>query len=243
MESEVVDRLLQLNKQFYQTFALHFSAKRQKVQPGVSSILEGIPRWARVLDLGCGNGIVACELVRRGFHGSYIGLEYVPQLLELARKSLEDQANFVFLERDLATLDWLRDLPKEEFDFILAFSVLHHLPGHKLRQRVLVQARELLSTSGQLALSVWQFLNSPRLRARLQAWEQVGLTPEQVDAGDYLLDWREGGYGLRYVHHFDPAELTTLALECGYSVLKTFSSDGEGGVLGLYQLWTKRALE
>lgn len=239
----MVNLLLQINKEFYQTFALHFSAKRQRVQAGVSSILDGIPRRARILDLGCGNGIVARELALRGFRGSYIGLEYVPELLELARKNLKDHANYIFLERDLTTPDWPQDLPIDEFDFILAFSVLHHLPGDPLRQGVLTQTRDLLCASGHLALSVWQFLNSPRLRARLHAWDQVGLTQEQVDAGDYLLDWREGGFGLRYVHHFNPTELASLAHECGYSVLKTFSSDGEGGVLGLYQLWGKRLLK
>jgi len=97
----------------------------------------------------------------------------------------------------------------------------------------------MLCSSGRLALSVWQFLNSKRLRDRLQAWEQVGLTLEQVDAGDYLLDWREGGFGLRYVHYFTPEELASLAHECGYTVQKTFYSDGEGGALGLYQIWEK----
>jgi hypothetical protein len=58
-----------------------------------------------------------------------------------------------------------------------------------------------------------------------------------VDAGDYLLDWRQGGSGLRYVHHFDEAELSALAATTGFRVLETFYSDGEGGRLGLYQVW------
>jgi hypothetical protein len=30
----------------------------------------------------------------------------------------------------------------------------------------------------------------------------VGLSANDVDPGDYLLDWRSGGEGLRYIHHF-----------------------------------------
>lgn len=243
MDTRVEDYLLELNKQFYQTFATHFSSKRQRVQPGVLRILETLPQDARILDLGCGNGTVARELSRRGFNGIYIGLEFIPEFLEMARANLGGQANFIFLDRDLSKPEWTYDLPAGGFDAILAFAVFHHLPGRMIRQRVLTEARGLLSNSGQLALSVWQFLNSKRLRDRLQAWEQVGLTQEQVDVGDYLLDWREGGYGLRYVHYFTPEELASLAHECGYSVQETFHSDGEGGMLGLYQIWGKRSQE
>jgi hypothetical protein len=65
----------------------------------------------------------------------------------------------------------------------------------------------------------------------------IGITPEQVDSGDYLLDWRQGGYGLRYVHHFDQAELGELAQRTGFRILETFNSDGNGGRLSLYQVW------
>jgi hypothetical protein len=58
-----------------------------------------------------------------------------------------------------------------------------------------------------------------------------------VDAGDYLLDWRSGGEGLRYVHHFDEAELQGLAERSGFQIDETFYSDGETGNLGLYEIW------
>jgi hypothetical protein len=86
--------------------------------------------------------------------------------------------------------------------------------------------------------SVWQFLNSPRLAVRVQPWEKVGLSVEQVDPGDYLLDWRHGGTGVRYVHHFSAEELAALAGETGYKILETFHSDGQAGRLGLYQIWS-----
>ncbi len=243
MDNEIVNYLLKLNHQFYQTFALHFSAKRQKIQPGVLKVLETLSHDARILDLGCGNGIVARELSNRGFNGIYIGLDNIPTFLEMARANLRGRVNFTFLERDLTEPGWMQDLPPGEFDVVLAFAVLHHLPGRTIRQRVLTEARDLLCSSGRLALSVWQFLNSKRLRDRLQAWDQIGLKPDQVDAGDYLLDWREGGLGLRYVHHFTPEELASLAHSCGYTVQQTFYSDGEGGMLGLYQIWEKSSQE
>ena len=57
-----------------------------------------------------------------------------------------------------------------------------------------------------------------------------------ADPGDYLLDWRRGGHGLRYVHHFELDELNTLCVRAGFHVDDSFRSDGESGTLGLYLL-------
>jgi len=119
--------------------------------------------------------------------------------------------------------------------------VLHHLPGEALRSQTIHTVKSRLAPRGILALSVWQFLNSERLRGRIQPWESAGLLGEDVDPGDFLLDWRQGGRGLRYAHHFSEEELTGLALRNGFTVVESFLSDGEGGKLGLYQLWRQIA--
>ena len=85
--------------------------------------------------------------------------------------------------------------------------------------------------------SNWQFLNSPRLKARIQPWESIGLQGSDVDVNDYLLDWKRGGNGLRYVHHFDESELAELAKASGFEIVDTFYSDGENKRLSLYQIW------
>jgi hypothetical protein len=41
------------------------------------------------------------------------------------------------------------------------------------------------------------------------------------------------------VHQFDENELGDLAVVAGFSVVETTYSDGEGGRLGLYQVWEK----
>jgi hypothetical protein len=122
---------------------------------------------------------------------------------------------------------------------VFAFAVLHHLPGEALRRRVLGKMRSLLAPQGCFMHSEWQFLNSPRLQRRILPWETVGLSPEDVDPGDVLLDWKQGGYGLRYVHHFSESELARLAGEAAFSIRETFYSDGKEGNLGLYQVWEK----
>ena len=235
MDSTTIQRLLALNLQFYQTFAAAFSATRQRLQPGVLRLLPAILSAAHILDLGCGNGELARQLHQRGFQGSYLGLDFSAGLLAEVAGELPE-ANFRFQQADLAEPGWVP--PGEPpFDLVLAFAVMHHLPGQALRQQVAAEVQRLLRPGGQFMHSNWQFLNSPKLARRIQPWAAAGIPDSALELGDYLLDWRQGGSALRYVHHFSEAELSELAQSCSFTRLDSFLSDGEGGNLGLYQVW------
>jgi len=218
-----------------------------RLQPGIKKIIPEIPLDANILDLGCGNGELAQTLLHQGFHGNYVGLDFSSELLNIAHKRLNREqtssaGSITFLQRELTSPGWGKSLPLQDFDLILAFAILHHLPGFNLRCQVLVEAGYLLNKnrnplSGNFIHSEWQFLNSPKLRGRIQPWELIELKQTDVDEGDYLMDWRQGGRGLRYVHHFNEEELKTLATTTGFHIKNTYFSDGEGGRLGIYQVW------
>ncbi len=235
MNPTTLSRLLDLNRQFYQTFAIPFSATRQRLQPGVLHILEPISSNEDLLDLGCGNGELARELARCGHAGSYTGLDFSPALLQQA--AADQPAHFNFLQADLTSMDWDTSLAENRYDVILVLAVLHHIPGNELRLQIMHKVRSLLCSGGRFIHSHWQFLNSPRLVSRIQPWEAIGLSAGEVDPGDYLLDWRHGGQGLRYVHHFSESELAELAGLAGFELVESFLSDGENQRLGLYQVW------
>ena len=249
VDQVTVQTLLTLNRVFYQTFAANFSATRMRIQPGVRRILAGVEQQAHILDLGCGNGEAAFFLANNGYQGLYLGLDLSAELLSYARDRLAGQPRYTFSQVNLGESDWhLRpDLGDAadggKFDLILAFAVLHHLPGSDLHLRTCRSVYQLLKPGGRFIHSNWQFLNSDRLRRRIQPWESAGLDPADLEPGDYLLDWRQGGRGLRYVHHFDPHELTALARRAGFEQIDCFHSDGEGGNLGLYQVWQKETPE
>jgi (p)ppGpp synthase/HD superfamily hydrolase len=130
---------------------------------------------------------------------------------------------------------WVVDSGK--WEAVTAFAVLHHIPSTEMRLNLLRTVHDLLSENGKFIHSNWQFLNSEKLKARIKPWENAAVQASDVDAGDYLLDWRSGGQGLRYVHHFNESELSALADEAGFRVVDSFYSDGESGDLGLYQIW------
>jgi len=245
MDKSTAEKLVALNSKFYQTFASHFSATRMRLQPGVGKILDNLPFDADILDLGCGNGELGRDLAQRGHQGVYLGVDFSNELLTIAQTGMSASQNNSFLQADLAALDWdLRirefinlELSGGKFDVILCFATLHHLPGRDLQNRTCRKVHDLLNPGGRFIHSNWQFLNSHRLRERIQPWEEIDLTPEDVDPGDYLLDWRQGGRGLRYVHHFDQNELIRLAEQTGFRIVEWFHSDGEGKNLGLYHIW------
>ena len=209
-------------------------------------MLEKLPGEENLLDLGCGNGELARELAKRGHRGSYLGVDFSLPLLQEAESAslgtlLPKGFSAKFVQVDLTQPSALSDTLSafRPWSWITAFAVLHHIPSHELRLDILQTVRSLLKPDGLFIHSNWQFLNSEKLRARIQPWEAAAVSGSEVDAGDYLLDWRSGGTGLRYVHHFNEDELNELAGATGFKVIDTFYSDGETGNLSLYQLWKR----
>ena len=102
MKPATVQKIVDLNRQFYQTFAVQFDATRQRLQPGVRRLLDEGRFGKRLLDLGCGNGELARELFRRGFAGQYAGIDSSLPLLEAARHGLPEVFAASFFVQDLA---------------------------------------------------------------------------------------------------------------------------------------------
>ena len=247
MKPDVAEQLIQINTVFYQNFGPAFAATRRRIQPGIRRVLQLIPGQGSWLDLGCGSGALVLEWISQGRTGLYTGLDFSPSLLEEARLGLAGVQHpgleINLLQANLGDAGWASALGGAAYDGVLAFASLHHLPGYALRLSILRQARALLSPGGFFINSEWQFHNSPRLMARVLPWQAAGLDAAELEEGDTLLDWRyvlpgqPEQVGKRYVHLFSETELARLAEESGFTIIETFASDGDGGRLGLYQVW------
>jgi tRNA (uracil-5-)-methyltransferase TRM9 len=259
VNAETAERLLAVNRRFYQDRGHDFSETRLRLPPGVRRMIDSMDGADRILDLGCGNAGLARELSRRGHHGSYLGLDgSLPLLNEAALGAFSFPVQF--LQADLAHLSSRREtqLPSDQaslrsdrhsglgeshpmladhWSIVTAFAVLHHLPSLERRLDLLAAVRHWIHPDGRFINSNWQFLTNPRLKARVQPWGAIGLTAADVDPNDYLLDWRHGCTSLRYVHQFDEAELADLAAVSGFVITESFYSDGANRRSGLYQIW------
>lgn len=247
MNTEIAGRLIALNARFYSDYGPSFAATRRRIQDGVRRALTELPDSGRWLDLGCGPGALAAEWLRMERQSTYLGLDFSDSLLAAARSAvsgLPGSRRVAFAEADLSAPDWAAGLAPG-FSGALAFAVLHHLPSTELRERLLRQVHDLLVEGGRFVHSEWQFQNSPKLMARRIPWESAGYDPTALEPGDTLLDWRATLSGqpdrpaLRYVHLFERDELAALAQATGFRVVSEYESDGQGGRLGLYQVWAR----
>ena len=236
METKTAAQLIEVNRLFYQKFGSEFSRTRGRIQPGVRKIINRIGRDLPLLDVGCGNGEFIRQLAENGHRAPVHGVDFSLPLLEDAVRIPE---NFpaTFHALDITSSDWA--VVSGPYSVITSFATLHHIPSDEIRLNLLRNIRERLTDNGQFIFSCWQFLNSERLTKRIQPWEVVGLDENNVDDGDYLLDWRSGGIGYRYAHQYSEAELAGLAAKSGFKLIDMFYSDGATGNLGLYQIWEK----
>jgi len=249
MDKDTTERLLALNRAFYAAFAQPFATSRTVADPALVCILPYIPKRASVLDVGCGNGRLAQLLDRERPGASYVGIDAVPELVHLARGRTRhlSAVSAEFQVVDIARPGWAR-LQKSVsgrlmpgFDVVVALAVLHHIPGFDLRVRVLREISSLVKEGGRLILSTWQFLDSPRLRRKIVGWEWVHVDETALEPGDYLLDWKRGGRGLRYCHLVDQAEVELLAARSGLRVQQTFRAGGREGNLSLFVILDRAA--
>ena len=244
MDHTIVERLLSLNREFYAAFARSFAGSRPVSDPGLTCILPHIGCCAKVLDVGCGNGRLALLLDQERPDVTYLGVDAVPEFIEIARAKTArlDAISAEFRVADLAQPGWSRALADggrrtavdARFDCVVALAVLHHIPSFDMRARLMRDLFGLLETDGCLILSTWQFLGNARMRRKIVDWGEAGISEEELEPGDYLLDWKRGGRGLRYCHLVDKAEVAGLAAKGGFRLRETFRAGGREGNLSLF---------
>jgi SAM-dependent methyltransferase len=231
MNPQTIRRLNRINADFYAAIAADFDETRGTPWPGWDGILPFCGDVHSLMDAGCGNGrfgLFMAEKLDRPLR--YHGVDFSPALLEHARAALETEPR---LSVRLTDRDMIEDgFVPGAYDLVGAFGLMHHIPGREYRRMFMRQLAGLLAPGGVLAVAFWRFLDSDKLRARLQPWPD-GLDAE-VEANDYLLDWRRGAHAVRYCHYHDDAEIDALVTATGLRELARYRADGQDNMLNTY---------
>lgn len=123
-----------------------------------------------LLDAGCGGGYYYWSLLKRGVKVDYFGLDYTPEMMELARTEMCPRAN---LAPERFILDSIENL-EQEFDNIICFNVLTNSPHYALplkrlltcaRKRILI--RESLGADLTVRYTPDPYLNEDKRHIRV----------------------------------------------------------------------------
>ena len=104
-----------------------------------------LPEHARVLEVGCGTGVLTRVLARWPGVGSVVGVDPAPSFLDKARTLAVDLPNVRFQEADGRRLQF----DAETFDVAIFDSTLSHVPGP---EGALAEAARVLRPEGYLAI-------------------------------------------------------------------------------------------
>lgn len=101
-----------------------------------------------VIDLGCGAGRTTVALLP--ITRDYLGVDYVPEMVEVCQERFAGDANARFLVGDAALLESVEDASAS---FVLfSYNGIDNV-GHEHRQRILKEAHRVLRAGGLFAFS------------------------------------------------------------------------------------------
>ncbi len=214
-----------IKQQLIETFdeiALHFDTTRYKPWPESKRFISTLPKDARVLDLGCGNGRNSIHLAKQGM--DVIGIDFSRALIKIARNKLEWK-NILnrtgLLQGDIPSLP----LKSDCFDAVLYIATLHHLPTPHERLKSLFEVKRCLKTGGKALVSAWA-QEQDKFKDVLK--ESEGSGEKGFEYGDIFLPWKmkDGRVFQRYYHLFSRDEFEDLIEKSGLIALNIYwSSD------------------
>ena len=109
---------------------------------------QGIPKGAKGLDLGCGQGWYLAELTRLGY--SVDGVDYSAGQLEKAAEHLREQGreDALFVRADAQSLPFA----DASYDFVYSINAMHHLGSPRAQANALQEIVRVLRPGGMFVL-------------------------------------------------------------------------------------------
>lgn len=120
-----------------------FQARNRVIAAAVSDIVESLPNGYRLLEVGCGTGVVLRELAKVCRQGEVEGFDLYPEAVAFARKRAGCRVNVGDILSPSSSIG--------TFDVVCIFDVLEHLSND---QQILEGIRALLKPGGAIVLTV-----------------------------------------------------------------------------------------
>jgi SAM-dependent methyltransferase len=158
------------------------------------------PPGRRTLDLGCGEGRVARDLIAAGH--AVAGVDAAPAMVEAAR---EADPEFEVHLGDAAELPF----PDGAFDLVVAFMSLQDVDDY---ERAIRESARVLEPGGRLCLAIVHPLNSAGAFDGPDAESPFVIDGSYLDRSHYADEIRRNGLEITFVSEHRPLQAYTEAL-------------------------------
>lgn len=226
MNQATQEALIATTKNFYNTYAESFSNTRTHAWTGWSRLIDlcelGEKNQLCVLDVAAGNCRFAAYLADAFPQAdiSVYAVDVTSDLLSHAQDVMDTHAHVHIhpLTLDILHEDIRKRLPHDvQFDLVVSFGFMHHIPSYQ-RRLELLDVLLNVADGAPLGISFWNFMNDERIAKKAaalthdtQVLNQLGIAYADLEAGDYLLGWKEQIWPPRYCHNFDEREVQDIA--------------------------------
>lgn len=191
-------------------------ADRKRVDFIAKVLRTSLPENGRILDVGCGNGVISRHLGRLGF--TVLGIDVSDKTIEKAR-SIDPMPNVTFMKMSAEELV----ASGETYDGVICSEVLEHLndPGSLLK--VLYAS---LAKNGKLIITVpngkgprEMFVTRPVLRMRSKnnwMWRSIVRTKKMMGYSGTTV--QSAADNLDHVQFFSRKDLENLSQQFGFKI-------------------------
>ena len=134
----------------------YFLESERGAVPGTElqlGIIESIvsnwyPNVTKILDLGCGDGILGSFLLSRFHTAECLFLDFSDPMLDAARANLADKSDWSMVKADFSTPSWVEEIETfKPFDVVISGFAIHHQPDSR-KKKLYSEIYGLLSDGG-----------------------------------------------------------------------------------------------
>ncbi|MEA2098391.1 MAG: class I SAM-dependent methyltransferase [Patescibacteria group bacterium] len=206
----------------YDLIAKEWDLSRNRASKVKINLISEIKPENKVLDIGCGNALMLPFVLEKG--AFYCGIDISKNLIEISKKKykkeIEEKKAKFFVEQATKL-----SFQNEEFDFVISFAVLHHIPSKELRKKFFEEIKRVSKSNAKVKIIVWNLL-SDWANKRFNIKSQL----DGKKSGNVLIPWKATREEIinRYYYQFSKKELLSLAKDVEFKNIKINFFDKAG---------------
>ncbi len=214
MDLALAKKIIKKVQTDYDLIAKEWNVKRPFSSPYKIRLMSKIKPKQKILDAGCGNGILYDFLAKKSI--DYTGLDVSAKLLKIAGQRIKKiKSSKKSRARLIKGEVLMMPFADKTFDWVVAFAVLHHLPK-VFHEKAAREIRRVLKPGGRTVVAVWNLYSDyAEKKFRIEKQSKNLEIPWKATPGHNLK---------RYLYRFEKKELADLFKQSGFKKINCYFS-------------------